>query len=124
MKNLQTFEEFVNEAKKVGPLYHFTKEEHIESIKTKGIRFNKDNSTLKNIKYSISTTRDKKQKPWSYDIRITLDGDAISERYKIMPINVENVWATATKKSSKHGDFFEERIIANKPGYLNPKYIY
>ena len=124
----------INERKQVGDLYHFTYSEHIDSIKAKGIKFNKDDSTLDKFKnkYYISTTREKNNPEFAfireYDIRITLDGDRISDKYVIYPINVEKIWGAFDDYppgliTTKEGRFYEERIISPTESYLSPTYF-
>lgn len=123
----------INERKQVGDLYHFTYSEHIDSIKVKGIKFTKDNSTLDKFKnkYYISTTREKNPEfafIREYDIRITLDGDKISDKYVVYPINVERIWGAFDDYPSdviatKEGGFAEERIISSTESYLSPRYF-
>jgi len=84
------FSDILREAKQVGPLYHFTSYGRM-------ILIVKDNFILKpkilsSLEYSIpsdylSFTRNKKMisDSISEDVRITIDGDKLSERYKIEP---------------------------------------
>jgi hypothetical protein len=128
--------DILREAKQIGPLYHFTNISFLDGIIKTGLKFEPNNSTLPQHKntYSISVTRDKigagvidyLSNLTDFDVRIKLDGDKISERYKVEPINVENVWMAGDKNwktSSKFPELFEERIISYKPGYLSPSYI-
>jgi hypothetical protein len=124
------------EAKQIGILYHFTNSSFINNIKEKGIKFTPDNSGLYLNQFYIAATRDKSGKGLlkyldykDLNIRITLDGNKISERYKIEPINIENIWNKDEFEEegipviSKYTEFFEERILSNKEGYLDPKYF-
>jgi len=125
--------DLLNESKQVGNLYHFTYMESISNIFKKGIRFAYENTELprhKN-KFYISTTRDytgrKFVKDSEYVARITLDGDKISNRYLIEPINqnylmAKNAGIEHYFKSAKDV-YYEERIWSLKEGYLDPKYI-
>lgn len=124
--------DILNEIKQVGPLYHFTYLNNISKIFEKGMRFVPDNTELPKYKnkFYISTTRDhtghKFIKDWELTVRVTLDGNKISEHYLIEPINTDNIWSTVlglNQKQSSKGSYFEERIFSSKPGYLNPKYI-
>jgi hypothetical protein len=124
--------DILNEAKQVGKLYHFTSLENLESIKKHGLKFNKDNLSFFNPKYrhvlySISTTRNKSEDiaaGWGKaQIRITLDGDKISNKYKILPVNASNIWRPGTTSSSKEEGWAEERIISKTPGFLSTEYI-
>jgi hypothetical protein len=123
----------ITEAKQVGNLYHFTYLNHISKIFNQGIRFSPDNTGLPEYKnkFYISTTRDhtghKFIKGSEFVVRITLDGDKISEHYSIEPINHNYLWAKDTGiehyfKTAKDM-FYEERIWSSKEGYLDPKYI-
>jgi hypothetical protein len=124
------------EAKQAGILYHFTNSSFLNNIKEKGIKFEPDNSGLYPNQFYVAATRDKSGKGlFKYldykdlNVRITLDGNKISERYKIEPINVENIWnkdefeEEGTPIISKFTEFFEERILSNREGYLDPRYF-
>jgi hypothetical protein len=128
--------DILREAKQVGPLYHFTNIKYLKGIINSGLKFEPNNSTLPQHKntYSISVTRDKigagvidyLSNVSDFDVRIKLDGDKISEIYRVEPINIENVWMAGDKnweKSTKFPELFEERIISKKSGYLSPNYI-
>lgn len=129
----------LNEAKQIGPLYHFTYWENISRIFNQGIRFASDNTKLSKYKdkFYISTTRDYSGKKFTKDseyvVRITLDGSRISENYSVDPINQNYLLAkndgidgggnnNMYYKSIKDV-YYEERIWSSKEGYLNPKYI-
>jgi hypothetical protein len=123
----------ITEGKQIGTLYHFTYLESISKIFKNGLRFNPDNSELPIYKdmFYISTTRDytgkKFAKDSEYVVRITLDGNKISEHYSIEPINVNYIWAKNTGinvgKMPAKDVYYEERIFSSKGGYLDPKYI-
>ena len=127
--------DILKEAKQVGPLYHFTNILFLNNILKTGLKFNPDNSGLSQYKntFYISATRQQngtgtiKDIPEkTFNVRIKLDGNKISERYKVEPINVINVWMAGGygNPSIKYPELFEERIISNKPGYLSPSYIF
>jgi hypothetical protein len=122
----------ITEAKQVGNVYHFTTLENWEIIKKQGIKFIKDNLSpfnpkYNNILYSISVTRDKSgDTPSAYgkaEVKITLDGDKISNKYKITPVNASNIFQPKSSDYSKEEGWAEERIISNTPGYLSTEYI-
>jgi hypothetical protein len=125
--------ESINEGKNVGELYHFTDVGNIENIINHGLKFHKDNSELEKYKnkFYISTTRSSNPEFIEYgnfDAKIILDGDKISNKYKIKPINVERVWGTyddfdQNDIDSKIGQYFEERIYSNTNSNLSPQYI-
>jgi hypothetical protein len=132
--------DILREAKQVGPLYHFTNISFLNDILKTGLKFKPDNSGLPQYKntFNVAVTRDKSGEgvmkylsfKREFNIRIKLDGDKVSEQYKVEPINVENIWNydIGDKNSeeqipTKFPYFFEERIISNKPGYLSPSYI-
>lgn len=120
------------ESKQVGTLYHYTDIGSLygyNNILVKGLFFNEDNAR-KGL-YSISTTR-------SYDfgggdlwdfyarpVRVAIDGDAVSTRYKVAPINQDNIWQKTMgrkQRGSKYGGLYEERIYSTKRGFLPTKY--
>ncbi len=125
----------ITEGKQIGNLYHFTYSENIPGIFKKGLRFAPDNSELPKYKdmFYISTTRshtaEKFFKDDEYTVRITLDGNKISETYPVKPISVENIWlkngglSWGKNRVSAKDVFYEERIWSSKEGYLDPKYI-
>jgi hypothetical protein len=132
----------ITESKQVGTVYHFTSLSNLDTILTKGLAFNEDNQFTNNLidpkkKYSISVTRSPnfgKSDPYGYlkkGCRLTLDGDKISQRYKIQPINIDNTWMGndfGTKKDleyydTKFGKFYEERIYSATLGHLPIDYI-
>lgn len=144
--------DILNEAKQVGILYHYTNISDLISIFENGLKFGKALSgfaTSKTYPYYISTTR-------SYNFgggdskgfhnraaRITIDGDKVSEKYKLDSANEDNLWNKewqfwkSNKNStffrpdevpkpslnSKHTKLFEERILSKSPGYLDIKYF-
>jgi len=132
----------ITESKQVGTVYHFTSPSNLDAILTKGLAFNEDNQFINNPtdpkkKYSISVTRSpnfEKSDPYGYlkkGCRLTLDGDKISQRYKVQPINIDNTWIGndfGTKKDldyydTKFGNFYEERIYSATLGNLPIDYI-
>lgn len=157
MKYLRSF----NESKNVGKLYHFVDERQLRFIlRNKGILFGTndlrkydpdiDKDTLEEDYKkagSISTTR-RKNLNWG-DIRITLDGDSISNNYKIKPVHYWNKetkernsdidfkrkggeWQKDKIEFRKYGDIYngsmpinqyEERIIGEEFDFLSIKYI-
>ena len=122
--------DILNEAKQAGILYHYTDPKNIENILKNGIKFSAPQKEISD-KYYISTTR--KKQNWKHNTLIILDGNKISEKYKIIPIqastyidNPSKDWfkKVGVKIDSLGGsELAEERIISNKPGYLDPKYI-
>ena len=129
--------DILREAKQVGPLYHFTDISFLNNIIKTGLKFQPDNSGLPQYKntFNVAVTRDKSGEGviefmgGEFNTRIKLDGDKISQRYKIEPINVENIWNAEDYKEqgeqipTKFPYFFEERIISKTSGYLSPNYI-
>lgn len=83
---IKNWEQFINEGKKVGLVYHFTNQKSLDKI----LKDNKMNGSFmyeeKGIElYGVSTTRNKILKYDKNNIRITLDGDKLSNNYKIKP---------------------------------------
>jgi hypothetical protein len=122
----------ITEGKQVGLLYHFTYLDNIPNILKTGLKFQPNNTELSKYddKFFISTTRDhtgiKFFKNSEYETRITLNGDQISERYSIEPINIENIWAkndSGEYFNSSKNPYFEERIFSPNLGFLDPKYM-
>ena len=108
--------DLLNEGKQVGNLYHFTTLRGATGILTSGkIKINEDGV--------ISTTRDKNLNTAEFDtegdpdkniVRIDLDGNKISNSYKIQPYSFGHI--------GKENLEFEEQIVTGKEG-LPIKYI-
>jgi hypothetical protein len=109
--------DILNEAKQVGPIYHFTTLRGATGIFTSGkIRVNEDGV--------VSVTRDKNLNTSEFDsegepeeniVRIDLDGDNISNKYKIRPYSFGHIG----KKNLE----FEEQIITGKQGLPINNYV-
>ena len=140
----------INEGKQVGMLYHYTSKDGLKSIlETNRINVSEEHYLGKEL-YFISFTRNKnfhkKEMKWQVktDYRITLDGDKLSDKYKIKPFaytpgwNYEDNWEydwLEDEPESVVKDFFnqtgdydeqEERIyFKNENGGINniKKYI-
>lgn len=78
MKHLKLFEDFINEFKSVGPLYHFTTLSGLTDMLAD------DEMISKQYDY-ISFTRNPALKFYDRHIRIEFDGDAMSNRIHIEP---------------------------------------
>ena len=122
--------DILNEGKQVGILYHYTDRKNVKNILNKGLKFSKPQDEISSSHY-ISTTR--KKQNLKHLVEIILDGDKISQNYKIIPINSStfidkpgNEWfkQVGVKIDSLGGsELAEERILSSNPGYLDPKYI-
>jgi hypothetical protein len=134
---------YLAESKNVGILYHFISPENLGlilsrklmkplagsqpmSIKKKYLHYKND--TGDSIFYGISTTRNPLWKPnsgqpWNV-IRLTLDGDKISNKYPIKSYN--DFWKFqdfSSRKRNAADEFYaqaEEKIITDKNGLKNP----
>lgn len=126
----------ITEGKQVGNLYHYSFLTNISNILDDGLKFQKDNIEDYLKEYSIAATRNHNFSGfdvWNFmkrSCRIVLDGDEISQRYKIAPVNADNIWNSRTDKltykyysTSKTNNLYEERIYSNTPGYLSSDYI-
>jgi hypothetical protein len=142
--------DILNEAKQVGLLYHYTSVDGLKNILQSNQLKSSEENYMGNDLNFISFTRnknfDKKGQKFNVktDYRITLDGDKLSNRYKIKPFayipgwsykdNWEYDWLEDEPESVVR-DFFnatgdydeqEERIWFKQPGqYINDikKYI-
>ena len=114
--------DILNEAKQVGILYHYTSKAGLKSI----LDSNELNITTESYRdhtlYFISFTRNKnfhrKGNNWNVktDYRITIDGDKLSNKYKIQPFayvpgwdytdNWEYDWLEDESESDRR-DFFD-----------------
>lgn len=78
MKHLKMYEQFINEFKQVGPVYHFTTLNALEAILSM--------DTMSSKQYDhVSFTRNPMLKFYDRHIRIEFDGDAMSNRFHIEP---------------------------------------
>lgn len=126
MKLVELIKDILNEGKRVGNLYHFTNEESLDKILS-------DDKLLGSFMYEVgdaelrgvSTSRNKNL---NYDrernnIRITLDGDMISNNYKIKPRDYwERVYNVPDNPQTIDED---EEVIITPIGYISniKKYI-
>ena len=105
--NLRNLLKEINEAKQVGTLYHFTSY-------AKMIGIINDNFVLKSFSMDvlpyISFTRNKTMKSdtVSQNVRMTIDGDKLSEKYKISPY--ADTKGGYGRNLKNLGDEAEERI--------------
>lgn len=104
----------ITEAKQVGDVYHFTSLDGAYGILTDGFILANDEEG------QVSTTRNKNLDPadfWDYGygntlIRLKLDGDKISNKYKIQPYNYsEEPDLEPPAYLGKNN--FEEQIVTN-----------
>ena len=156
MKHIDSFKFF--EAKNYGDLYHsLWRVDHRKAVEItlnileKGFKFSDDHGTWKPMlkkdnvfkrKHwnflksdelkTISVTRDSSTKD-RYPITFVLDGNAISNNYKIEPCNLRapsEIFFTKNPKSKKDSSWYtynaryssEEKILSKKD-YLEPKFI-
>ena len=104
IKMIKSMMGVINEGKQVGKLYHYTSEDGLKGIlETNRINVSEEHYLGKEL-YFISFTRNKnfhkKEMKWQVktDYRITLDGDKLSDRYRIQPFayipgwNYEDNW--------------------------------
>lgn len=88
---MKTFKEFINEGKQVGEIYHFTSLVNAMKILKKDMLRGTIRRTMPTAPYGVSFTRDKNfnLKGTRFirgtDIRFSVDGDKLSNRYKIHP---------------------------------------
>lgn len=107
----------INESKNVGIIYHFTDIYSIKDITNywsehnPSLKFSKDDIKNKN-EYFISTTR-KFDFVWN-PIRLTLDGNKISQRFKIVPLEYFKIKPEDYRNDMDENQH-EERIITNNP---------
>lgn len=124
MKHIRLFEQFVNEAKQVGVIYHYTTFENgLKILQSNELRgSHAADSTNANPVYAISFTRDKRfhnNHNVGFDVssfgqipqvRFTVDGDKLSNKFKVQPYSQGGSFS-----KDKKGFEAEERVISNKP---------
>jgi hypothetical protein len=100
MKGSRTIQiDLMNESKQVGLLYHYTSESNLKNIlKTNKLKSSEENYMGNEI-YFISFTRNenfhKKNQKFNVktEYRITIDGDKLSNKYKIKPFAYIPGWS-------------------------------
>jgi hypothetical protein len=127
MRTLYTFEEFLNESKQVGILYHYTYYEALVKILESGKLLSglNDKGSIANPVSDISFTRNKnfhktraKLVSGPPHCRLVIDGDKLSNTYSLQPY--------AQKGFVKDSDYFEsEEVIRKEKPFSIPieKYI-
>lgn len=122
MKNLIEFDTFINEAKEVGTLYHFTTITNlVQIIKSNSLRGSERKDLNKN---AVSFTREKylpfviqtKLSGGTPEVVIVIDGDKLTNRYKTQPYQYGgSTKGKAGEKIRKNvGDEREEIVLADK----------
>ena len=116
--------DILKEAKQVGIIYHYTTfEAGLKILKSNQLKaFNAADSTDAKPVFAISFTRDKRfhndhnvgfeesSFGESPQVRFTIDGDKLSNKFKVGPYSQQGVF-----DKSEKGFEAEERVIANKP---------
>lgn len=124
-KSNNLIKKILKEARQRGTLYHYTKYfSLLEILKTNTLKSGNVRLPNGKIIFGISTTRnknfhDKEREIGGISIRIDLNGDKISENYKIRPYNDFNDSSARTISSES-----EELISTGADGLVNlEKYI-
>ena len=116
---VKNFKQFINEQKNVGLLYHFTNTNSLNKIleedKMNGSFMYEENDVEL---YGVSTTRNKNL---NYDknknnIRITLNGDKLSNNYKIKPRDYWNREYNVPDNPQTIDE--DEEVILTPKGYI------
>lgn len=127
MKHLHTYESFLNEAKQVGVIYHYTTFENgLKILQSNELKADHAAySTNTNPIYAVSFTRDKRfhdnhnigfdvsslgQTP---QVRFTVDGNKLSNKFKVQPYSQQGAFS-----KDKKGFEAEERVTSNKPFFI------
>ena len=116
--------EVLEEGKQVGKLYHFTSYLSMAKITSSDFKLKGGSFDLENL---VSFTRNKNFKSYSVttdQVRITLNGDKLSSKYKITPYaDTSHNYGRYSKRQAGNeieGDESEERInIKSHGGYIN-----
>jgi hypothetical protein len=84
---LKTFKAFISEAKQVGDVYHFTKQHNLESILDSGKLHSHSGHISATRNHNLPMDMNQKNGDFSFDkgynVRLTLDGNKISEHHKV-----------------------------------------
>jgi len=109
---MTTFKQYISERKQVGKLYHFT-----SVAGALGILETQQLKASKGVDY-VSFTRNhrfaKDLNKSQYSFRFTIDGDKLSDKYKIEPYHDSTYYNK--HKSKQHEDEMEEAIFLSKNG--------
>ena len=124
-ESIEGYDKIIQEGKQVGILYHYTSLDVANSILKDGFIKGGDKSIsgylesmVGDNKYSLSLTRNKnfhKFNRWigeEIECRFVIDGDSLSNIYKIQPITAVSGGIWDYKKQSK--DFEAEEVILSK----------
>jgi hypothetical protein len=113
------FKEFISEAKQVGDLYHYTSYENAPKIlKADSLQIGKTGH--------ISLTRNKNLHMQSTTglggtrVRLTIDGDKLSEKYKIRPYKYHSMDVDAGDESEEN---ISRRHIDNLRDYVKDVHV-
>lgn len=129
---MQSYIEYINESKQVGIIYHYTNLQNFFSI----INDNSLKSTGPDAfnEHFISFTRNKNLHKndnintlYGMTISLIIDGDKLSNNYKIEPIDYfsKNKKVQSFRGTNKYPDEDEERAVSNKKFEIKPllKYL-
>ena len=87
---IQSFREYVIEAKQVGTLYHLTTTANLHSILSHGTMYSHNGKISMTRNHSLSTDPGQIQGDLhhskGYTVRMAFDGDSVSEHHKITPV--------------------------------------
>ena len=111
--------DLLNESKQVGNLYHFTNKTNLEKIISSDKMVGSFMYELENGKelYGVSTTRNKNLFYDENIIRITLDGNKLSNKYKIQP---RDYWYRQYNVPNNPQTIDEdEEVILTPKGYIS-----
>lgn len=107
MKLLNLLKEiYLNEAKQVGDLYHFTPISNLKDILLTQFLYPNDEDQVSTSRRPNMSTRDFQDMKRNSIVRLTLDGDKISTKYKVRP------FAFGADEGSAE-DLGEEQIVVN-----------
>jgi len=103
---MKKFKEYIKERKQVGKLYHFTNPFNLNHIINDGYLDTQSGRGYNYISFTRNKDFNKSSAWWEQTVRFTLDGDKLSDKYKIEPYHDPDL---------AHGsNEMEERIIAKK----------
>lgn len=121
--------DLLKEAKQVGTIYHYTTfEAGLKILQSNQLKSGEAaDSTKSKPVFAISFTRDKRfhdnhkvgfdKTSWGSkpQIRFTIDGNKLSNKYRINPYAQKSFWDDNSFNKGTKGFEAEERIIGNKP---------
>jgi len=117
---MKNFKEYLSERKQVGKLYHFTTLDKLVKILKDGLKsealIDKDDNSRDGVSFTRNYRHAKDISHGGvFDLRITIDGDKLSDKYKITPFHDREYYKYQQQSGKKVEDEMEELVTTTKP---------